>query len=60
MEGPFQAGWYNHNTLGLIKISQVNGNWVYQCYKRNGSKPISNKKPLDQWTWTMSEIDGAK
>ena len=55
MEGPFQPGWYYHNTLGLIKISQTNGSWYYQCYKSNGSKPISNKKPLDQWTWAMSE-----
>ena len=56
MEGPFQSGWYYHNSLGLIKISQTNnGNWVYQCFKSNGSKPISNKKSLDQWTWAMSE-----
>ncbi len=55
MEGSFEAGWYEHNTLGLIKIAYLDGKWIYQCYKSNGSKPISKKKPLDQWTWTMSE-----
>lgn len=56
MDGPYEAGWYYHNTLGLIKISMADGKWIYQCYKSNGSKPVSKKKTLDQWTWTMSEV----
>ncbi len=54
MEGQYQAGFYEHPNLGLIKIFSKDGSWVYQCYKRNGSKPLSSPKPLDQWTWTMS------
>lgn len=54
MQGAYEAGFYEHPNLGLIKIFTKDGTWVYQCYKRNGSKPLSGPKPLDQWTWTMS------
>ncbi len=55
MDGTFKDGMYIHPNLGLIKIFIKDGDWVYQCYKSNGSKPLSAPKPLDQWTWAMSE-----
>ncbi|OGR07696.1 MAG: hypothetical protein A2511_00640 [Deltaproteobacteria bacterium RIFOXYD12_FULL_50_9] len=55
MDGSFQEGWYKHPTLGLIKIFQKNYTWVYMCYASNGQKPLSKDRPLDQWTWALSE-----
>lgn len=55
MNGPITDGMYNHPTLGLIKIFNKGGDWVYQCYNKIGTKPLSTPKPLDQWTWAMSE-----
>ncbi len=55
MDGPFKDGMYTHPSLGLIKIFIKNESWVYQCYKSSGLKPLSAPKPLDQWTWAMSE-----
>jgi hypothetical protein len=55
MDGTFKDGMYSHPNLGLIKIFSKDGNWVYQCYTSNGQKPLSSPKPLDQWTWVMSE-----
>lgn len=55
MDGSFEDGWYKHPTLGLIKIFQKNNSWVYQCYTTSGEKPLSKDRPLDQWTWALSE-----
>ena len=55
MDGSYKDGMYTHPSLGLIKIFIDDGEWVYQCYTSNGAKPVSNPKPLDQWTWAMSE-----
>jgi hypothetical protein len=55
MDGPFRDGMYSHPSLGLIKIFTKNDTWVYQCYTSSGTKPLSTPKPLDQWTWAMSE-----
>ena len=57
MDGSFESGWYQHNTLGKIKVFVKDTRWYYQCYKTNGSKPLSNPKPIDQWTWAMCEKD---
>ena len=55
MEGDFQTGWYYHPTLGLIRTTFTNGKWVYRCYSEKGTKPLSKERPLDQWTWALSE-----
>ena len=56
MDGSFAEGWYNHPNLGLIKIFLKEGrDWVYQCYTKNGEKPLSKDRPLDSWTWALSE-----
>ena len=56
MFGNYQDGWFQHPTLGLIKIFiNAKQTWVYQCYTRNGKKPLSNERPLDKWTWALSE-----
>ncbi|MBU0730863.1 MAG: hypothetical protein KKA70_14090 [Proteobacteria bacterium] len=55
MDGTFQEGMYTHPNLGLIKILFKNNNWVYQCYTKSGDKPLSKERPLDQWTWALSE-----
>jgi hypothetical protein len=55
MEGQTQEGWYNHPSLGLIKILKKGNNWYYQCYNTKGTKSLSKEKPLDQWTWALSE-----
>ncbi len=55
MDGKIKTGWYVHPNLSLIKVYEKNGAWVYQCYKRNGSKAISKERDLDQWTWALSE-----
>ncbi|MBI5559175.1 MAG: hypothetical protein HY885_16250 [Deltaproteobacteria bacterium] len=55
MDGQFKSGWYIHPNLALIKISQKGQLWVYQCYTASGQKAISKERPLDQWTWALSE-----
>lgn len=58
MDGQYIPGWYIHPNLGLIKIYQRDATWVYQCYTKSGSKPVSRERPLDQWTWALSEPKG--
>lgn len=55
MEGPYKEGWYTHPNLGLIKITRGEADMVYQCYTKNAQKPLSKERPLDAWTWTLSE-----
>ena len=55
MDGMFAEGWYEHPSLGLIKIYLKSGEWVYQCYTKNGQKALSKERPLDSWTWALSE-----
>lgn len=56
MDGTYEAGWFTHPNLGLIKIFlDKNAKWVYQCYAQMGHKPLSAERPLDQWTWALSE-----
>ena len=55
MDGTFIEGWFNHPNLGLIKIYLTGGDWVYQCYTKNGQKAVSKERPLDSWTWALSE-----
>jgi len=55
MEGSYTEGWFTHPTIGLIRISQKNMDWYYQCYTRNGQKAVSKERPLDTWTWALSE-----
>ena len=55
MDGTFTAGWYNHPTLGLIRVYLKGNEWVYQCYTQNGQKALSKERPLDSWTWALSE-----
>ncbi len=57
MDGKYQEGWFNHPNHGLIKIflSEKRGEWVYQCYSNSGAKALSMERPLDQWTWALSE-----
>ncbi|MDZ7641098.1 MAG: hypothetical protein U5J62_03605 [Desulfurivibrio sp.] len=59
MEGTYQEGWYNHPTLGLIRIYVSGTDWVYVCYTRNGKKALSKERPLDGWTWALSEASHA-
>jgi len=55
MEGNYESGWYNHPSLGLIRVYPNGPDWVYRCYNKNGDKPLSKERPLDQWTWALSE-----
>ena len=55
MEGGYQEGWYVHPNLGLIKVIFSNKKWVFRCYTDSGSKPLSKERPLDPWTWALSE-----
>jgi hypothetical protein len=55
MDGIYEAGWYTHPTLGLIKIDRLKDQWVYYCYAEKGHKPLSRQRPLDQWIWALSE-----
>ncbi len=56
MDGGFKEGWYKHHTLGLIRVFvDRTGSWVYQCYTKNGAKPLSRPRPMDSWTWALSE-----
>ena len=54
MQGNYEAGWYEHPSNGLIKIYNSAAGWVYRCYTRNGDKPLSKERPLDQWVWALS------
>ncbi len=55
MEGQMEEGLYDHPSLGVIKIVKKGGNWYYQCYNTKGTKALSKERPLDQWTWALSE-----
>lgn len=55
MHGEFQEGWYEHPTLGIIKIFRNNDSWVYQCYTTNQKKALSKERTLDPWTWALCE-----
>ena len=55
MDGAYKDGWYNHPSLGLIKVFLNNHEWVYQCYSTNAQKVLSKERPLDSWTWALSE-----
>ena len=55
MDGPFQAGWYDHPQYGVIKIFENEKEWVYVCYTSSGAKKVSRQKSLDSWTWVASE-----
>lgn len=56
MDGAIRKGFYRHPQLGLIRISERNGTWVYYCYSSDGSRLLSVKpKKLDNWLWAMSE-----
>lgn len=55
MDGSYKEGWYSHPSLGLIKIFLSSQNWVFQCYTQNGQKALSRERPLDGWTWALSE-----
>ncbi|MFH7319168.1 hypothetical protein ACHHRT_01005 [Desulfurivibrio sp. D14AmB] len=59
MEGSFREGWFKHPTLGLIRIFIKGPDWVYVCYTSNGEKALSKERPLDSWTWALSEPSGA-
>ncbi|OKY76766.1 MAG: hypothetical protein BM485_01465 [Desulfobulbaceae bacterium DB1] len=55
MDGQYKPGWYIHPNLALIKIYQSGQSWVYRCYSSSGQKALSKERPLDQWTWALSE-----
>lgn len=55
MEGKFSEGWYQHPTMGLIRVYVNGGDWVYVCYTRNGQKPLSKERKMDSWSWALSE-----
>ena len=55
MDGSFSEGWFNHPNLGLIRIYTKGAEWVYQCYTKNGKRALSKERPLDGWTWALSE-----
>ncbi|TBV79445.1 MAG: hypothetical protein EYX74_06915 [Desulfobulbaceae bacterium] len=55
MEGNFSEGWYQHPSLGLIKIFFNNSDWVYVCYTRNGQKALSKERKIDNWIWALSK-----
>ena len=56
MQGNYESGWYDHPSLGLIKVYPSSGSgWVYRCYTQRGDKALSKERPLDQWTWALSE-----
>ena len=56
MQGNYESGWFEHPSLGLIKVfPNASGDWVYRCYNQNGDKPLSKERPMDQWIWALSE-----
>ena len=55
MDGTYNAGWYEHPSHGLIKVYQNDLDWVYRCYTKNGQKPLSKERKMDQWIWALSE-----
>lgn len=55
MDGVYEAGWYIHPSLGLIRIFLERDQWFYQCFAEKGHKPLSKARSLDQWTWALSQ-----
>lgn len=55
MDGMYTEGWYEHPNLGRIKIVLKGADWIYQCYTKSGQKALSKERPLDTWTWALSE-----
>lgn len=55
MDGSYTEGWYNHPNMGLIKIYVSGQAWVFQCYTQSAQKALSKERPLDGWTWALSE-----
>lgn len=57
MDGTYSEGWFTHPNHGLIRIffKSGEGEWVYQCYSQNGQKALSKERPLDSWTWALSD-----
>jgi len=55
MDGTFTEGWFTHPSQGLIRVFLKGGEWVFQCYTKNGQKALSKERPLDSWTWALSE-----
>ena len=55
MDGIYTEGWFTHPTQGLIRVFSKGGEWLYQCYTKNGQKALSKERPLDSWTWALSE-----
>lgn len=55
MDGTYEQGWYTHPNEGLIRVSQKDGEWVYRCYSVNGQRALSKERPLDSWTWALSQ-----
>ncbi len=55
MDGSFSEGWFTHPTLGLIRVFVKGTDWVYVCYTKNGQKALSKERPMDSWTWALSE-----
>lgn len=54
MDGAYEAGWYYHPQIGLIKIHESGDKgWVYVCYSESGQTALSREKPLDAWTWAL-------
>ena len=57
MDGTYTEGWFTHPTQGLIRVFLKGGEWVFQCYTKNGQKALSKERPLDSWTWALSEAE---
>ncbi len=55
MHGVFQEGWYEHPTLGIIKVFKNNNLWAYQCYTNNQKKALSRERAMDPWVWALCE-----
>ncbi|MFA7382166.1 MAG: hypothetical protein WC001_01810 [Desulfurivibrionaceae bacterium] len=55
MDGTYTEGWFTHPNQGLIKIFRNETGWYYRCYTKNGQKALSKERPLDNWTWALSE-----
>ena len=55
MDGTYEEGWYIHPKEDLIRVNQNDGEWVYRCYSGNGQRALSKERPLDSWTWALSQ-----
>ncbi|MFH1019257.1 MAG: hypothetical protein V1782_01395 [Pseudomonadota bacterium] len=55
MDGTYSEGWFTHPNHGLIRVFNKGGEWVYQCYSQSGQKALSKERPLDSWTWALSD-----